>query len=183
MYTLQRRVAGDEPRGLRGYRGESTSMGQVISMAIVLLVFWLTLSGHYTPFLITAGVISTILIALLAYRMDISDREGHPIHLGPAALTYWPWLVWQIILSALSVTRIILSPALPISPTLTRVKMSQRTDVARVTYANSITLTPGTISVDIEGDLILVHAITSDNASDLEAGGMDRRCSEFEGTA
>ena len=158
-------------------------MGQVISMAVVLLIFWLTLSGNYTTFLITAGVISSIVIAVLAYRMDVADKEGHPIHLGFAALTYWPWLVWQIILSALNVTRIIVSPSLPISPTLTRVKMSQKTDVGRVTYANSITLTPGTISVDIEGDEILVHAITSDNATDLEAGAMDKRCTQFEGAS
>lgn len=158
-------------------------MGQVISMAIVMLIFWLTLSGNYTTFLITAGVISSVLIALLAYRMDVADREGHPIHLGLSALTYWPWLVWQIILSALNVTRIIINPSLPISPTLTRVKMSQKSDVGRVTYANSITLTPGTISVDIEGDEILVHAITSDNATDLEAGDMDKRCAQFEGAS
>jgi len=146
-----------------------------------MIIFWLTLSGNYTAFLITAGVISSVIIALLAYRMNIADREGHPIHLGLSALTYWPWLIWQIIFSALNVTRIIVSPSLPISPTLTRVKMSQKSDVGRVTFANSITLTPGTISVDIEGDEILVHAITSDNATDLEAGGMDKRCTQFEG--
>ena len=101
-------------------------MGQVISMAIVMIIFWLTLSGNYTAFLITAGVISSVIIALLAYRMNIADREGHPIHLGLSALTYWPWLIWQIIFSALNVTRIIVSPSLPISPTLTRVKMSQK---------------------------------------------------------
>lgn len=150
-------------------------------MAVMLLIFWLTLSGMYTPFLVTWGVISALAISLLAYRMNVSDKEGHPVHLGLSALTYWPWLVWQIILSALNVTRIIISPSLPISPTLTRVKMSQKTDVARVTYANSITLTPGTISVDIEGDEILVHAITSENATDVEAGEMDKRCSQFEG--
>ena len=146
-----------------------------------MIIFWLTLSGNYTAFLITAGVISSVIIALLAYRMNIADREGHPIHLGLSALTYWPWLIWQIIFSALNVTRIIVSPSLPISPTLIRVKMSQKSDVGRVTFANSITLTPGTISVDIEGDEILVHAITSDNATDLEAGGMDKRCTQFEG--
>jgi len=156
-------------------------MGQVISTAIVLLLFWLTLSGIYTQFLVTAGVVSAILIALLAYRMDLSDREGHPIHLALSALRYWPWLVVQIIWSAINVTRIILSPSLPLSPTMTRVKMSQKTDVARVTYANSITLTPGTISVDIENDDIIVHAITQKNAIDLEAGEMDRRCTKFEG--
>ncbi len=157
-------------------------MVHVVSTAIVLFVFWLTLSGHYDQFLVTAGIISSILIALLAQRMDVSDREGHPIHLAPSALTYWPWLIVQIIQSALNVTRIIVDPSLPVSPTLTRVKMSQQTDVARVTYANSITLTPGTISVDIENDDIIVHAITRENAIDLEAGEMDRRCAKFEGS-
>ena len=157
-------------------------MGHVVSITIVLLVFWLTLSGQYVQFLVTAGVICSVLIAILSYRMDIADREGHPIHLALSALTYWPWLMWQIVLSALNVSRIILNPALPVSPTLTRVKMSQQTDVARVTYANSITLTPGTISVDIEGDDIIVHAITGENARDLEAGAMDRRVVKFEGS-
>ena len=156
-------------------------MGKVIGASIVLLAFWLVLSGMYTPFLVTMGVISAVAIALLATRMGVADDEGLPLQLAPSALTYWPWLVWQIILSAWNVTKIILSPSLPISPTLTRVKMTQRSDVARVTYANSITLTPGTISVDIEGDEILVHAITRDNAIDLEGGEMDARCTKFEG--
>lgn len=156
-------------------------MGKVIGASIVLLVFWLVLSGIYTQFLVTAGVISAIAIALLATRMGVADEEGLPLQLASSALTYWPWLVWQIILSALNVTKIILNPSLPISPTLTRVKMSQKSDVARVTYANSITLTPGTISVDIEGDEILVHAITGENASDVESGDMDARVAKFEG--
>ncbi len=159
-------------------------MGQVISMTIVLLVFWLTLSGKFdSPFLVIAGVISSLAIALLAKKMNVSDKEGHPIHLATSAFTYWPWLVWQIILSAINVTKIILNPSLPISPTLTRTKMSQKSDVGRVTYANSITLTPGTISVDIEDDEILVHAITRENATDVESGDMDRRCAQFEGSA
>jgi multicomponent Na+:H+ antiporter subunit E len=157
-------------------------MGQLVSTVIVLLVFWLTLSGMYTQFLLTAGVISVIAIALLAAKMDVTDKEGHPIHLAPGALTYWPWLVWQIILSAINVIKIIINPSLPVSPTMTRVKMSQKSDVARVTYANSITLTPGTISVDIEGDDIIVHAITRENAIDLEGGEMDQRCAKFEGS-
>lgn len=157
-------------------------MVQIVSTALVLLVFWLTLSGYYTQFLVGMGILCSLLIALLAARMDVSDKEGHPIHLAPSALTYWPWLVWQIILSAVNVSKIIINPSLPVSPTMTRVKMSQKSDVARVTYANSITLTPGTISVDIEDDDIIVHAITRENAIDLEAGEMDRRVAKFEGS-
>jgi len=154
----------------------------VLSTAIVLLLFWLVMSGIYTTFLITAGVIFSVLVALFcAKRLGVVDREGHPIHLVVSAITYWPWLVWQIILSAWTVSRIILSPSLPISPTLVRVKAPQKTDVGKVTYANSITLTPGTISVDLDGDEILVHALTKDGAADLAKGAMGRRVARFEG--
>ena len=154
----------------------------VLSTAIVLLLFWLVMSGIYTTFLITAGVIFSVLVALFcAKRLGVVDREGHPIHLVVSAITYWPWLVWQIILSAWTVSRIILSPSLPISPTLVRVKAPQKTDVGKVMYANSITLTPGTISADLDGDEILVHALTKDGAADLVEGAMGRRVARFEG--
>ena len=113
--------------------------------------------------------------------MDVVDHEGHPIHLGPGAITYWPWLAWHVVADALSVTRIILDPKLPISPTLVRLRTSQKTAVGQVVYANSITLTPGTLSVAIEGDEILVHALTREGAASLEEGGMDRRVAAFEG--
>ena len=149
----------------------------------MLLVFWLAMSGIYTPFLITAGVIFSVAVTLFcAKRLHVVDREGHPIHLSLNALIYWPWLAWQIVLSALTVSRIILTPRLPISPALVRVKMSQKSDVGKVTYANSITLTPGTVSVDIEGDEILVHALTQKGAAELAEGEMDRRVTRFEGT-
>ena len=154
----------------------------VLSTAAVLLLFWLVMSGIYTPFLITSGVIFSVAVALFcAKRLGVVDRDGHPIHLILSAVTYWPWLVWQIIVSAWTVSRIILSPSLPISPTLVRVKTDQTTDVGKVTYANSITLTPGTISVDLDGDEILVHALTREGAADLAAGTMNRRVSRFEG--
>jgi multicomponent Na+:H+ antiporter subunit E len=156
----------------------------VLSAAAVLLVFWLIMSGIYTSFLITAGVIFSVAVAVFcAKRLGVVDREGLPVHLSLNALTYWPWLASQIALSALNVSRIILTPRLPISPVLIRVKMSQKSDVGKVTYANSITLTPGTISVDLEGDEILVHALTRKGATELAAGTMDRRVSRFEGTS
>jgi multicomponent Na+:H+ antiporter subunit E len=157
------------------------AMIYVLSTAAVLLVFWLVISGIYTSFLITAGVIFSVAVAVFcAKRLGVVDREGHPIHLSLNAVTYWPWLVWQIAVSAWTVSRIIINPRLPISPRLIRVKMTQKSDVGKVTYANSITLTPGTISVDLEGDEILVHALTRESAADLEAGEMDRRVSRFE---
>ena len=155
----------------------------VLSTAAVLLLFWLVMSGIYTPFMITAGVVFSGAVAFFcAKRLKVVDREGHPVHLILSAVTYWPWLAWQIAVSAWTVSCIIINPRLPISPTLIRVKAHQKSDVGKVTYANSITLTPGTISVDVEGDEILVHALTRVGATTLAAGAMDRRVSRFEGT-
>ena len=147
----------------------------------MLFIFWLVLSGHYTPFLIGCGVVISLMIALFSRRLHIVDEEGHPIHLLLSAFRYWPWLVMQIIMSACKVARILISPTLQITPTLTRVRMSQKTAVGRVTYANSITLTPGTVSIALEGEYILVHAITRENALDVESGEMDKMCTRFEG--
>ncbi|MDP1718034.1 MAG: Na+/H+ antiporter subunit E, partial [Burkholderiales bacterium] len=86
-----------------------------------------------------------------------------------------------IVKSAWDVSKIILNPRLPISPTLIRVKTTQKTAVGVVTYANSITLTPGTISVDVKQGEILVHALTCEGAAGLQSGEMDRRVTRFEG--
>ena len=153
-----------------------------ISLAAFLLAFWLVLSGHYTPMLVTAGVASAILCVLAAIRMRVADAEGHPLEVFWNAVTYLPWLIAEIAKSAWAVTKIILHPQLPISPTMTIVRASQRTSVGIVTYANSITLTPGTITVGVNGNDLTIHALVNDGALDLEAGGMDRRVSQFEGT-
>ena len=152
-----------------------------LSVVISLFAFWLAFSGYFTPFLLGAGLASAIAILWFAHRMDVVDHEGHPIHLGRGALWYWPWLAKEIVKSAWDVTKIILNPRLPISPTLVTVKCSQKSAVGQATYANSITLTPGTISVVVEGDEILVHALTRAGAESLAEGDMDRRVTDFEG--
>ena len=80
-------------------------------------------------------------------------------------------------------TKVILHPGLPISPTMTVVRASQKTPAGLATYANSITLTPGTITVEVNGNEFTVHAIVRDGALDVEDGRMDRRVSRFEGAA
>lgn len=155
-------------------------MLQVFSLIITLLLFWLLLSGVYTPFLVAAGIGSAIGCAWLARRMEIADREGHPIQLGFGALTYWPWLVKEIVLSALRVSRIILDPRLPISPTVLRFKPSQTTAPGLVTHANSITLTPGTITLEASHDVFVVHGLTRDGAEGCIDSDMDRRVRKLE---
>lgn len=151
------------------------------SAVVVSYCFWLVLSGHYTAPLMIIGVAASLFVVTLASRMAVIDREGQPIYLLGRAVWYWPWLLWQIVKSGIDVSRIIITPSLPISPTLINVKASQKSAVGLVSYANSITLTPGTISVEVEGDEITVHAITRAGAHDLASGGMDRMVSRFEG--
>lgn len=153
-----------------------------LSLVIILFAFWLLLSGYFVPFLLTMGLLSAIVVAMLGRRMDVVDHEGHPIQLGWRLIFYWPRLFKEIVLSAWSVSRVILDPRLPVSPTLVRAKTSQKTTVGLVTYANSITLTPGTISVDVKPGEILVHALTREAADGLLEGEMDRRVTRFEGT-
>lgn len=129
---------------------------------------------------VPAGVLTVIGVVALSRRLDIADEEGHPIHLLPRAVTYWPWLAKEIAKSTWDVTKVILNPSLPISPTLIRIKASQRSAVGIATYANSITLTPGTITARVSGHEFLVHAVTRSGAEDLAEGTMDRRVKKFE---
>ena len=150
------------------------------SLGILLALIWLTLSGYLQPLLLTFGVISCVSVVLIAHRMNVIDHEGHPVHLGWRIVAYWPWLIWEIVKSNIDVARRILDPALPISPCMVRVKTTQGSDLGQVIYANSITLTPGTVSIVVEDDSILVHAVAKELADDLETGEMDRRVTALE---
>src|SRR5215208_5779695 len=134
---------------------------RVVSLTVALYVFWILLSGQGDPFLLGAGAIAALAIALLGWVFDYADDEGHPIEFIPAGLVYWPWLIKEIAKSAIDVSRIILTPSLPITPRLIRITPTQKTAVGLVTFANSITLTPGTITVEIAERRLIVHALTA----------------------
>lgn len=152
-----------------------------VSAAVTLFVFWVLLSGHFTPFLLTAGALSAIAVVAVARRLEVVDPEGHPVGFSGSALRYWPWLGVEIVKSAWEVSRIIVDPKLPISPALVRVKNTQVSALGRVVYANSITLTPGTVTIVAGRDEFLVHALTRAGAESLAEGDMDRRVTRFEG--
>ena len=161
-------------------------MKHKFSLGLTLFAVWLLWSGHYTfssTLLLVIGVVSCAVIVVVAMRMKIADPEGHPIHLLWRALLYCPWLLWAIIKANIDVTRRILSPKMPISPTLIQVDSSQKSPLGQVVFANSITLTPGTVSVDIVDGTITVHALSRASAEDLRTGEMDRRVTAMEGEA
>lgn len=149
-------------------------MLHAVSLSVVLYVLWLLLSGHYEPLLLILGAASCGLVLWIAHRMDVVDHEGHPLHLTWEVLTYWPWLLWEIVKSNIEVAGLILSPRMPISPKIIKVTATQADELGYVIYANSITLTPGTVSLYVRGNTIGVHAITEQMAEALETGEMDR---------
>ena len=155
-------------------------MNRTLKTALVLVAVWLLWSGHTEPLLLGFGLASVLLVLLITRRMDRfsgADEDEYP---SWRFLTYLPWLFWQILRSNVDVARIILDPRLPISPRLIRVRASQRTEVGQAVYANSITLTPGTISLDVREGQILVHALTAEAAAGIETLEMDRRASRTE---
>lgn len=121
-----------------------------------------------------------VIVVLIAIRMDVVDHEGFPVHLSSAVVMYVPWLFKEIGKANLEVTRIILSRELKISPKLATFRGSQRTDLGRFIYGNSITLTPGTITVGVYGNEFEIHALTRDAFTGTEDGEMDRRIARME---
>jgi multicomponent Na+:H+ antiporter subunit E len=148
-------------------------------LAGVLSGVWLLLSGHYAPLLLGIGALSVALVLLVANRMQVRDIDV--LRYVVRGWGYWYWLTVEVVKSNLDVARCVLAGESAISPRLVRLKASQKTDLGKVTYANSITLTPGTVTVDVSGDELLVHALTREAAAALEAGEMDRRVRLLEG--
>lgn len=156
-------------------------MFHAVGLGLVMYGLWLLLSGHYNGLLLTLGAVSCAFIVWVSHRMDTIDREGFPIHLSMRGAVYWPWLLWEIVKANMDVAKVILAPGLPVSPTMTRVPASQKTELGRVIFANSITLTPGTMAVHMEDHTILVHALTRAGAESFQDPVMDRRVSLLEG--
>ncbi len=159
-------------------------MLRALGLWMFCFVLWLLLSGYFdVPLLLSFGVLSCALAVLVAWRVEvIAPEERSPrLRLNVHALGYWPWLLWQVVLANLDVAKRIVDPELPISPTLITLKPTQRGDLGRFVYANSITLTPGTVTTALSVDTLEVHALTRDAADSLLEGDMDRRVTRLEG--
>ena len=157
-------------------------MKRLLILGVVLSGIWLLWSGHFEGLLLGLGGASILFVVLLSNHLKLVDEESVPTGLHyPTLAAYLPWLALEIVKANLDVARRIIRPGpLDISPRMIRVPASQRTELGRVIYANSITLTPGTISVDLKGGEILVHALHAEAAQGVESGDMDRRCTALE---
>jgi multicomponent Na+:H+ antiporter subunit E len=149
-------------------------------LGVALYAIWLLWSGHYSLLLLSFGAISCLTVVVLVRRMGVFEPERQHINLLLPLPLYWPWVLWAIFVANLDIAWRVLHPKLTIAPRVFKVKASQKSELGRVIYANSITLTPGTVSLDVEDDTITVHALTEKSASSLQTGEMDRRVTALE---
>lgn len=150
-------------------------MRYTLSLFVVLAFIWLVNSGHYSPLLLGMGLASVVFVILVARRMNLVDRESQPWHLSAALPAYYWWLFKKILKSNLEVAACAWRGAAAISPGYARIPTTLNSEFARVLYANSITLTPGTVSVSLDENSILVHSLTAGGLDELRGGEMENR--------
>lgn len=153
-------------------------------MIIGLTVFWLLLSGYWTnPLILGLGAASVALATWIAMRIEKKYAfKDKGIRIILRQHTFWPWLMLEVIKSNIAVLKCIWMPkSNPISPIIRQLKMQPQSRIARTLYANAITLTPGTVSIDVRGDEILVYALLENAMKDLEDGEMGQRVHKLEG--
>jgi multicomponent Na+:H+ antiporter subunit E len=154
---------------------------QVVTLGVLVYGAWLLLSGIYKPFLLGMGLASTAFAVFFAFRMQLVDEEGVPLaHLTARVWSYLPWLVREVVKSNFDVVRIVLRRDMPLTPVMVRFRGRPRTSLGRFILANSMTLTPGTLTTGVEGDLFEVHALFAGALDGIEDGEMNRRVAALE---
>lgn len=158
----------------------NVAVSRVVVLLIVLACFWLALSGSTKPLLLALGAVSCLFVAWIALNKNLVDDRSvlHQIH-WTRWCRYNIWLIGQIGKSTIDVAARILDPRLPISPTVGHVP-ADLSDLGKVIYGNSITLTPGTVSINLTDNEIVVHSLTRQGMDALERGAMYRRVKELE---
>jgi multicomponent Na+:H+ antiporter subunit E len=137
--------------------------------------FWLLLSGHYTPLLLTLGAVSVVLVVWLVKRLDQADNQPLFLHSIPKLLRYLVWLFGQVVQANIDVSKRILNPKLPIQPVWQALDIEVDSDLQKTLYASSVTLTPDTFTTHIEDGRLMVHALWPESIEGLREGEMQRR--------
>ncbi len=150
----------------------------IISLGALLFALWLGLSGQLNTLMLSLGLVSTLLVVYLAHRMDIIDKEIYPAHMTVLLLRFWMFLAREVIVANIDVIKRIFRPGKNISPQLFELPLTQKSDLSRVIYANAITMTPGTVSVNLDKKTITVHTLSIEAADELRSGRMARAIPE-----
>lgn len=158
-----------------GTTTERVSFARVLVLALVLIAAWLLWSGLFKPLLLGLGAFSCVLTVYIARRMGYFDKETFAFNYGLGLLGFWAWLAVEIVRSSLEVAREVLRRRVDVHPAVVTLDAHDLNPVDQAVLGNSITLTPGTLTLDVHEDRLLVHALTAESAKALEAGEMQRR--------
>ncbi|MCK4491370.1 MAG: Na+/H+ antiporter subunit E [Candidatus Altiarchaeales archaeon] len=159
------------------------SIPRFLATFIIMFVFWISLSWILKPLHLMLGLISSFLVAYLSSDLLISRKNvGFPVKKIILFILYLPYLIYCIVLANLDVAYRVLHPKMPINPRIVKFKSRLKSDLGQMMLGNSITLTPGTITVDIKEGVFYVHALSESSAQDLLKGKMeDKLVKIFEG--
>jgi len=138
------------------------------------------LSGHTSVLLLSLGLASVVLVTWLVSRMDHNDKAPVRMLFSIKFISYLGWLIWQVIITNIDVAKRIWNPSLPIKPASRKIKVTIKDPLIKTIYANSITLTPGTVTTEVGEDYFIVHALNSEGLDELEEGEMQRRLISLE---
>jgi multicomponent Na+:H+ antiporter subunit E len=155
------------------------SIIHVAIWGLVLACFWVLLSGFFTPLLLVLGVLSVILVVALLWKMNSIDGQLPRIPFNLNFLSYVTWLLGQVFKSSIQVTRLVWTKSTNLQPVMVKIPIDHIPLKTRVLYANSITLTPGTLSIDIDDQHLSVHALQHHSIAELESGAMATRVSSI----
>ncbi len=153
-------------------------MRRNILLTIALACLWLLLSGHLEPLILAFGALSIAFVVWISHRMNVVDGESYPFELLLRLTGYWAWLLKEIVKSSLDVTRRVFSSRAAVRPVVFDAPTHLKSELGLVIFANSITLTPGTVSLAVSHGTIRVHALHPDIAKDLLQSGMGERIPE-----
>ena len=143
---------------------------------IGLVVLWLLFSGYFQePLILFFGFASCLVTVMLARRMNVVDLEAVPFHLNVKILNYWIWLAGEVAKANIAVTKAVFSDLSTVRPEMFVYKAKTQGELGLTILANSITLTPGTVTVDVDGDELTIHALTRQAADPEAIAQMDRR--------
>ena len=155
-------------------------MRYILSLLFLLIGFWLVNSGYYTGLLLALGLGSITLVLLICHRMNIIDHESWPLQLLPNIFPFYGWLIKEIVLGCIEVLKLIVQGPKLISPEVFSLKLDFNDEISKGIFANSITLVPGTLTLEIKNDTIVVHALTRKLADDLRSGELASRVKRLE---
>lgn len=159
---------------------KNNSIRYIVSLVVVLSLIWLGNSGFFNGLLLSLGAVSVIFVVFMSHRLGIIDEESQPLHVSRRIIVYWLWLLKTLVKSNITVIKRIWKGPSSISPVIARIPISQKTEMGQAIYANSITLTPGTTTLDVEDETMIVYALSDNAIRYLMTGDMDRRVLRLE---